>query len=330
MKLKIVFVAIYLIFLGNLQGQISTYPKDNPVELGKVNWYRDYDKAVSASQKQRLPILILFQEVPGCDNCTTFGNDILSHPLIVEAIETCFIPLCIHNNKDGHDRKILQKFKEPEWNNPVIRVVDANGHDIVPRQPDFRSKSKTLTSMIRAITSQGSEVPGYLTLLKEEVEAKESGHISEAYFSMYCFWSGEKEIAAIDGVIGTEAGYMHGKEVVKIKFRDDQNTLDNIFEKSQKVKCGDEIYASVQSNTTTKIKPIGKYRKDAEDKYYLLHSPYKSIPMTELQKTKVNRAIAIGADADIYLSPRQLAILSSKKDLANNVSKSIEDVWWVR
>lgn len=36
-----------------------------PVELGKVNWGRDYEAALSASGESGKPVLILFQEVPG-------------------------------------------------------------------------------------------------------------------------------------------------------------------------------------------------------------------------------------------------------------------------
>ncbi|MBL0082871.1 MAG: hypothetical protein IPP37_10780 [Saprospiraceae bacterium] len=47
-----------------------------------------------------------------------------SHPLIVEAIFTYFIPVAIFNNKNGHDADVLAAYKEPAWNNPVIRIVN--------------------------------------------------------------------------------------------------------------------------------------------------------------------------------------------------------------
>ncbi len=36
-----------------------------PIEVGKVDWGRDYEAALAASKKTKKPILILFQEVPG-------------------------------------------------------------------------------------------------------------------------------------------------------------------------------------------------------------------------------------------------------------------------
>ena len=73
----------------------------NPEELGKVNWIRDYDQALEQSKTQDKPVFILFQEVPGCSTCKNYGNNVLSHPFIVEAIEDNFIPLVIYNNKGG-------------------------------------------------------------------------------------------------------------------------------------------------------------------------------------------------------------------------------------
>jgi len=86
---------IFLFAVSTLAAQRS----DNPIELGKVEWLRDYDEAIAQSKATGKPIFLLFQEVPGCANCTKYGQDILSHPLMVEAIETEFVPLAIFNNK---------------------------------------------------------------------------------------------------------------------------------------------------------------------------------------------------------------------------------------
>ncbi|MBC7885075.1 MAG: thioredoxin family protein [Saprospiraceae bacterium] len=313
----------------SIQGQLFSYNKQNPVELGKVSWLRNYDDALKASAERNQPILILFQEVPGCGNCTTFGNDIMSHPLIVEVIESCFIPLCIYNNQGGHDKKIIEKYKEPAWNNPVIRIVDKNGMDIVERQPDFRFKSKTIFSIKEALMASGQEIPKYIEILLLETNVLDNKKAEEFYLGMYCFWKGEKEIGVINGVIGTEAGYMFGKEVVKIVYDTDRTNMDDIITKAKKAGCADAIYAPIQKkDTKNHILPVGTYRKDPEDKYYLTTSKYKVIPMTLLQKTIVNRAISIGEDPSVYLSPRQLSVLRDKKSTKNQTGNNIVDVWY--
>ncbi len=43
----------------------TTTKNDQPVELGQVDWNRDWEAAKSESAKSEKPILVLFQEVPG-------------------------------------------------------------------------------------------------------------------------------------------------------------------------------------------------------------------------------------------------------------------------
>ena len=37
----------------------------NPVEVGKVHWGRDFDAALNMSAESGKPVFVLFQEVPG-------------------------------------------------------------------------------------------------------------------------------------------------------------------------------------------------------------------------------------------------------------------------
>ena len=45
-----------------------------PVELGKVAWGRDFEQAVAESQKTGKPLMVLFDEVPGCGGCKTYAT----------------------------------------------------------------------------------------------------------------------------------------------------------------------------------------------------------------------------------------------------------------
>ena len=74
---SIYVIIVVLLFSKTIYCQPFSYPKDNPVELGKVKWLRDYNEALRLSKEKDFPIFILFQEVPGCANCTRFGNDVL-------------------------------------------------------------------------------------------------------------------------------------------------------------------------------------------------------------------------------------------------------------
>lgn len=92
--------------------------------------------------------------------------------------------LCIYNNtRDGHDREILQAFKERAWNNPVVRIVTPDRRDIVAtinRDWTVRALAATMTE---ALASEDREVPTYLKLLAVEQVALKRG-VETAVFGM--------------------------------------------------------------------------------------------------------------------------------------------------
>lgn len=145
--------------------QSRTNPNSQPEELGTVSWYRNYEQALTASEKENKPVLILFQEIPGCSTCKNYGNDVLSNPLLADAIENEFIPLAIYNNKGGQDRDILKLYNEPAWNNPVVRIVNSSGDDIIPRVSGNYSAKGLYASMNLALNKEFKEIPTYFKLL---------------------------------------------------------------------------------------------------------------------------------------------------------------------
>lgn len=273
----------------------------NPVELGAIHWSRDLDSALALSKTVQKPVLILFQEVPGCSNCTRFGSSVLSHPLIAEAVESMFVPVCIYNNKKGKDAAALERFDEPAWNNPVVRIVDASGKDLTARMPDFRSQSEMVEGMQQALEKSGQEVPAYLKLLVDELSARDNG-LDTATFSMYCFWSGEGTFGAIDGVIETEPGYQDGKEVVKVVY-DPRKTSKTALD------------ALTQPKGINVCSKNAGFRIDKEPKYYLSGTSWKSVPMTTLQACRANSLVGQGKSPEPVLSPRQI-ILSKKNSIS--------------
>ena len=298
------FMLIITSSLGYAQERTSAENQD--VELGKVSWYRDYDDVAALALKENKAILILFQEVPGCSTCRNYGQDVLSHPLMVEAIENLFIPLAIHNNKGGKDKETLEKFNEPSWNNPVVRIVDPLGKDIVKRVGSDYTALGLYEAMEYALKVENKEVPEFLKLLGEELTASENGTLKETYFKMYCFWSGEKQLGSKNGVLNTEAGFMGGHEVVKVEYDEAQLSPEQLK----------------QFATRYQITPISKdnsYRPAVNDEdYFLRHTDYKYLPLTPLQRTKINSAIGNRKSAEKYLSPKQLVWL---EQLQNNKNK---------
>ena len=114
----------------------------NPIEIGTVAWGRDFDEALKQSGETGKPVLVLFQEVPGCQGCQDFGKTVLTQPLLVEAIEDEFVPVVVYNNQGGQDREILERYQEPAWNYQVIRYPrDARRHATTAYVPDDEAET---------------------------------------------------------------------------------------------------------------------------------------------------------------------------------------------
>lgn len=289
---------------------------DQPKELGKVHWLRDLNVATKQAANENKPIFLLFQEVPGCATCRNYGQDVLSHPLIVEAIETHFVPLAIFNNKGGKDKKVLDYFREPSWNNPVVRIIDDKKNNLINRVSGNYTVLGVTEAMIKVLEDRKSPVPVYLSLLQEELSARASG-TETAYLSMYCFWSGEKKIAEIDGVVETHAGFMDGREVVKVEFSPSVVAFDDLLASAKTKSCASHVYTESLNHQLRAEKVLGSeyasekkaFRMDKETKYYLYKSSYKYLPMTSLQAVQANSLIGKGQSPNSVFSPRQLAAL---------------------
>jgi hypothetical protein len=268
----------------------------NPIELGDVTWQRDLELGRATAKAENKPLLILFQEVPGCSNCTRYGSVTLSHPLVVEAIETYFIPVCIYNNEKGKDAAALKLFNEPAWNNPVVRIVDTDNQDLVERMADFRSQSQIISGITAAMRRLNQTVPVWLSNLEIELNAQDHG-VETATFAMHCFWVGEGAYGALPGVVSTTAGWQNGKEVVQVQY-DPRVTSQGRLARPRN---GDG-FETCSSNTG--------FKTDKEPKYYLSKTPYRFLPMTPSQLAKANSMVGQHLTIESILSPRQMEMMA--------------------
>ncbi|MCW8131344.1 MAG: hypothetical protein KIS92_13425 [Planctomycetota bacterium] len=62
-----------------------------------------------------------------------------------------FVTVCIYNNVRGKDAEVLKAFREPAWNNPVVRFLDATGQDLIPRKDGVYRTEDLLERMKRAL-----------------------------------------------------------------------------------------------------------------------------------------------------------------------------------
>ena len=142
-----------------------------PRELGRVSWQRDFERGAAESRASGRPMLLLFDEVPGCSTVIAFGDEVLSHPLIAEAAETLFVPVAVYNNVGGKDREVLKRFAEPAWNNPVVRFLADGERELAPRYAGEYTVRAFAERMGTALRAAGRETPGWLSMLADEPRA---------------------------------------------------------------------------------------------------------------------------------------------------------------
>lgn len=302
------------------------YGQGNPIELGRVSWLRSLEEARQTARKSSKPILILFQEIPGCQTCRSYGSDVLSHPLVVEAISDYFVPLAIHNNKPGEDKRVLDLFGEPSWNNPVIRIVDADLKAVTERISGNYTKHGLMSRINAALIKSGKRVPAWMEILEEEFGADARG-TEKAYIGMYCFWSGEKHYGRIEGVISTRAGFMGGSEVVEVEYRPDRISLEQLLRRGMESGNADRLFVGdIHQKSpvgTIETRRQGPFREDPELKYYLYKSNYRFLPMTRLQAARVNAALGEGRPPESYLSPGQCILMDRIRSGPSRFKKNL-------
>lgn len=263
-------------------------------ELGEVSWLRDFAHGLAEASKQRKPVLLLFQEVPGCSTCVNFGQDVLAHPLMVELIAGHFIPVAIFNNHPGKDAEILRRFGEPSWNNPVVHFLGPDGTELVPKLADRYDALGLHEKITAVLEGLGDDVPGYFRLLGRDLLV-ETGFANSAVYTTPCFWSGETSLAQHPAVVTTEAGWIDGEEVVRVDF-------------DPRVASRSELDGYARTEGFGPLEG-SLFRSDDEPQFYLRKHAARHLPLTPAQRTRINLAVPYRTPLADLLSPQQCAWL---------------------
>jgi hypothetical protein len=306
-------LAIFVLTLLMTSLSCNASSTTQPEEAGNVKWGRELNTALASSGQSGKPVFALFQEIPGCAGCKQFGRDVMSNPLLVEAIEAEFTPLLIHNNKGGKDAAVMKRFGEPAWNYQVVRFLNANAEDIIPRKDQVWDTGGIAERMIATLTQVKRPVPAYLTLLATE----HSPRLKQAAFAMYCFWTGEMALGQIDGVITTEAGFMAGQEVTLVKYDPTVISLPQLIAGAEKVECANAVYVPSADLTNAKVSRLNVGRLSGyrmapanDQKKQIGGTAAEKLTLSPAQSTKVNAWIrSDGQKALSFLTKSQRARL---------------------
>ena len=94
---------------------------------------------------------------------------------------------------------------------------------------------------------------------------------------MYCFWTGEKVYGQLEGVLETEAGFMGGREVVKVTYNPEVLSYGDLLKQGKGASCADHVYTDTPEEYSAATGIVGSpaisapqsFRPDRDPKYYL-------------------------------------------------------------
>ncbi len=309
--------AIYMMAAVALWGglQRDKAPAQDPAaELGRVRWSGSLDEARAAAAREVLPVALLFQRVPGSEEARKFGETALSHPLLVEVLETEFVPVRAIKN-DPLNESILERYGESDRGGPVLRILDAHGSDLVPRRDDVVDTHGLATRLIEVLGALGHAVPGYLQLVAEETAP---GPLERAWIEAPDRAEGEVHLANIPGVVGTRAAVFAGRDTIEVAFRPATLTFRDLLTKAAAVDAASFVFARTDAQLDTARRVLhGRARRIDEtpehapleqDKPHLKRSHLRYLPLTPMQAMRINSDLATGHDPARWLSPRQIRL----------------------
>lgn len=294
----------------NLRALLGGSASAQPIEVGTVSWNRELTDALSKSRQSNKPVFALFQEVPGCAGCKQFGRDVLSDPAVVDAIEEAFVPLLIHNNTPGPDAETLAAFGEPAWNYQVVRFLNPDGDDLIPRRDRVWETGPLVSRMMAALAVSGSVVPGYLRLTEQE----HSDRLQLVHVVQDCFWVGEMQLGQVDGVVATQAAFMGGHEVTSVWFDPDAVAIDQLIVEAQRRRVATAAFVDDEQAGAIAAVGLPVYRVDLNshrvapsgDQKRQIRGVSGLDKLSISQLTKVNSFLRSSPDrAAEYLPPSQ-------------------------
>lgn len=232
---------------------------------------------------------------------------------MVEAIQSLFEPVVVYNNKSGVDAANLKRFKEPSWNYQVVRFLDSNAKDIIPRRDRVWTTPALAARMITTLQKKNQKVPLYLRALAGK---SASTNVGKAAFAMHCFWTGELRLGGLPGVITTEAGWFDGREVTLVEFDRSQIAFNTLVEKAVSFDCARSVYTTTDADAKVVKKTrlangllTASYRPAAahDQKRQLTGTKLTKLTLSPMQATKINALVRTDtSNALSWLSPQQL------------------------
>lgn len=226
------------------------------------------------------------------------------------------MPVLVHNNKAGRDAELLERYREPSWNNPVVRFFAAGkdgapGRELLPRRDAVWEGRAVAERVVAALRAAGRPVPRWLDLAVEELAP---GPFERAVLAMPCFWRGEAVLGSIAGVRSVRAGHLEGAEVVDLTYDPARLSLHELLTLASTEGCATRVWVPPASLAAARAEVGDRARAlDAEPRvapesdheHDLARSPLRHLALTRLQRVRVNAWLGNGRDPADWLTAAQ-------------------------
>jgi hypothetical protein len=194
--------------------------------------------------------------------------------------------------------------------NPLVRLLAPAGEERLAAQLDSLDTPAALEKLIAGLQSQHMAVPQYLLLVRDEYRpmARET-----ATFAVGCYWEGERDLGKLPGIVATRTGTIGSDEVVEAEYDPAKVDFKSLVSRMGRKSCFRKVYARTDGQQQAATAVTGAVERSAamvqpaEQQQFDLsqHPDYYYLPLTALQATKLNSALASDGDAQRFLSPRQ-------------------------
>eukprot|EP00980_Cylindrotheca_fusiformis_P005595 scaffold1184_cov132-Cylindrotheca_fusiformis.AAC.16 len=317
-------------------------------ENGIKYMYSDLSSAKREAKKQRKPIF-----------CTRTRGDVeemfllsaLTHPLIVEAVETLFVTV----NTEVH----LEVPGSPDC--ITLEILNHRGKALLPCfGGNLLLKGNDvliLEAMVKSLEKCSIPVPKYLQLLLQEeagrTEVLTSGKRRKldrvAIFGVSNLHVVEAEFAEVGGVLDIQAGLYKGRQILQVTYASKVTSLDSLLRYALLKSYATSIYYQSQEefvvvrsiceqlrrsfHIVEKMEDSSLIKNIVDGKSGLRKTPLRYVPMTGLQKIHANRLVLEGMfnKATHLLSPKQSEIMMRSLSNVNGGNDSVDlsfaDAW---
>jgi hypothetical protein len=231
--------AVCSFLFAGLAGANEVPSQALPAELGAISWQRDLEGSLAAAAAGDGIVLVFFVRIGDARKQIEFGEAVLSNPLLVEAIETEFLPVAIYETGPGEHERVRHRYSEAAADGPVLRFLDPQGSDILPRGEAVWTVHDVAQRLVSALTARGRGVPGYLRILAEETDPAALERTTLAVEDQH---RAEGELGALAGVVEARSGWLGGYKIVEVAFRPQELLFESLIQQALDLKCAEFVY----------------------------------------------------------------------------------------